>query len=144
MQAIQSYHDLCKEIEVLELRADSLEEEASMIRKKMHASPPIRLVASYDGMPKSQTDREPLDVLWKRHAKIQEALSELYDIIEMKCRYKMKMEKRMGEFEGLEYKVAYMRDVKNMPLFQIAQELDYSYEWIRKVSARVKRIRPTA
>jgi len=144
MEALTSYHDLCKEIEVLELRAEGLEEEAKLIQRKLNPAPVVKLVASYSGMPGAGMSYTPLDKLWKRMAELQTELQDIYDILELKCEYKMRMEKRMHELEGLEYRVAYLRDVERMPLAQIAKELKYSYEWIRKISARVKRMRTSA
>ncbi|MXQ52349.1 hypothetical protein [Shimazuella alba] len=42
----------------------------------------------------------------------------------------------LAEFEGLEQKVAYMRDVKGMTLIERAADLGYSYIWIKKISSR--------
>ncbi|MNI86465.1 hypothetical protein D3C73_1435630 [compost metagenome] len=48
------------------------------------------------------------------------------------------MENNLNKFEGLEYQVAYMRDIQGLPLYKIAEQLGYSYDWIRKVSSRIK------
>jgi hypothetical protein len=50
------------------------------------------------------------------------------------------MEQRIAEFEGLEQKVAYMRDVLGMTLSEIAADLGYSYIWIKKISSRTKKL----
>ena len=47
----------------------------------------------------------------------------------------------MSEFEGVEYRVAYLRDVKGMTLPEVAAELNYSYDWIKRLSARTSRKR---
>jgi hypothetical protein len=141
MQAIASYHDLCKEIEVLELRAEGLEEEAKLIKRKINPLPIVKMVANYSGMPGAGMAFIQTDRLWRRMSEISEELVEIYDILELKCEYKKRMEERMQEFEGLEYKVAYLRDVKRLPLYEVAKELHLTYDWIRKVSARVPRMR---
>jgi len=60
-------------------------------------------------------------------------------ILDEKEKTRKAIEARMSEFEGLEAKVAYMRDVQGMTLIEIAAHLGYSYDWIRKLSSRTRR-----
>ena len=139
---ITSYHDLCKEIEVLELRAEELELQIKRIRSKMHSSPSAKMVANYDGMPGAGMMVISFTKLYSDMQSIQTELVEIYDVLELKCSYKARMEAKMSEFEGIEHIVAVKRDIERKPLCQIAKEMDYSYDWIRKISQRIKRQRP--
>ncbi|MNO23024.1 hypothetical protein D3C76_128160 [compost metagenome] len=129
MEFQQSYGDLCREIEILELRLDDLEQDLKRARK-----------ICFSG----QLPSDPLPV----HVPLDKALEE-YDIVvakiieatsqlEVKRLVKSKMENNLNKFEGLEYQVAYMRDIQGLPLYKIAEQLGYSYDWIRKVSSRIK------
>lgn len=82
-----------------------------------------------------------LDRIVDRLNKIDDNIKPLEDMANIKKNAKNQIEKVMSEFEGLEYKVAYLRDIKGLPLDAIADELGYSYDWIRKISSRIKRSR---
>lgn len=118
------YNDLCNEIEILEIRASDLERQLSSSWKQC-----------YNGI------QMPLDkaVLWNDEAK--EKLLDVVNEIEHKKQTRMLIETKLGEFKGLEYQVAYMRDILRKPLAEIADELDYSYNWILKISSRIKRLK---
>lgn len=45
-------------------------------------------------------------------------------------------EEKLGELEGIDAKVVYMRDIENKRLYEIADELGYAYDYIRRVSSR--------
>jgi len=45
-------------------------------------------------------------------------------------------EKRLGEAEGIDAKVIYMRDIEKKRLYEIADEMNYSEGYIRNISAR--------
>lgn len=138
---ITSYHDLCKEIELLELRAEEMECQSKRIQQKMHNCPSVRLVASYEGMPSVGMAVIQMEKLYNDLQPILEELEDIYDILELKVTYKSRMESTMSQFEGIEYIVAVKRDIERKPLYQIAKEMDYSYDWIRRISAKVKRVR---
>ncbi|MDQ0873785.1 hypothetical protein QFZ77_002444 [Paenibacillus sp. V4I3] len=118
------YSDLCNEIEILEIRASDLERQLSSSWKQC-----------YNGI------QMPLDkaVVWNDEAK--EKLLDVVNEIEHKKQTRMLIESKLGEFKGLEYQVAYNRDILRKPLTEIAEELGYSYGWIMKVSMRVKRLK---
>jgi DNA-directed RNA polymerase specialized sigma24 family protein len=71
--------------------------------------------------------------------KICDLVEEYTILLEEKERTRKEIELKMAEFEGLEQKVAYMRDVKDMTLPEIAADLGYSYIWIKKISTRAKK-----
>lgn len=52
---------------------------------------------------------------------------------------KRKIDNRLKEFKGLEYQVAYKRYVEGKQLNEIADELNKSYEHIRRVHAKLKK-----
>jgi hypothetical protein len=138
---ITSYHDLCKEIEIMEIRAEELESQMKRILQKMHNSPSMRMVASYSGMPGAGTVVIQMERLHNDLQPILEELEDIYDVLQLKVTYKARMEAKMGEFEGIEHIVAVKRDIERKPLYQIAEEMGYSYGWIRKISHKTPRHR---
>lgn len=137
-----TFEDLQIEIEIHETRINEMEREREFLRKSMYANAPkFNPTASYEG------DRVqgglvplPLDKIIERLNKIDDSLSVLYEILNEKKKVREKIERMIEQMEGLEYKVAYMRDMKGMKLQQIADELGYSHDHIRRVSSRIKKM----
>lgn len=123
------YYDLTKEIEILELRLMDLENELQAARK-----------LCFTGMLPSdpQPVHVPLDVALGQYDDVVAKIRETSERLAEKKLVRQKMESAMRDFKGIEYQVAYLRDIKGLPLYKIAEELGYSYDWIRKVSSRIK------
>lgn len=133
----RSYFDLCTEIDILEIRLDNLNSELRHLMRQINNAPRTKLVANYSGMPSCGMDTTPLDKRWNEICQVQAAIAEIEDVISLKTEAKKRMEAKMNEFEGLEYQVAYMRDIKRLPLYKIAEELKYSENWIYKISSKI-------
>ena len=125
-----SYHDLCREIDILQERESDLEEQAVLAQ---------RVVFSGEIPSDRHYCRIPLDKALSTFDDAMAALNEVREAITRKTLRKMNMEQHMGRFEGLEYKVAYLRDIEGKHLDVIADELGYSYKYIQNISSRVKR-----
>jgi len=123
-----SYKDLCKEIEILELRASDLEFQLRIAKS-----------VCFRGYVTDQYSRVPLDKALTKYDDVKDELLAVVAILEHKQQTKAKMEQKMSEFDGLEYQIAYKRDIEGKPLYLIAEELGYSYDWIRRKSAGIKR-----
>jgi DNA-directed RNA polymerase specialized sigma24 family protein len=81
---------------------------------------------------------------WREAVDLNDKIDEARDILTLKREAKKRMEAVIGQFDKLEYRVAYLRDIERKPLKEIADNLNFSYDWIRKVSQRVKRLRITS
>lgn len=73
---------------------------------------------------------ERLDTLAKQ-------IERLSELLEQKKKYQKHIEHKFSEFKSIEYKVAYGRMVENKTLQELADELHYSIDQIKKVSAKV-------
>lgn len=138
-----AYNDICKEIEVLDIRKDELSGELKLIERKMAAGPRTKLVASYSGMPNGSGADTPLPQMWQMVNDIRSVIEDIDDVLDLKQEAKKRMETKIGEMSSIERQVAYKRDIERKSLEQISAEMSYSYNWIAKISSRVKRIRPT-
>jgi DNA-directed RNA polymerase specialized sigma subunit len=125
VDSMELYHDLCIEIDIITIRIKNLESEYKYWLMACHDSTINRAF--------------PLDTCLNRMENICNKVEEYTTVLEEKERTRREIEQRMNEFEGLEQKVAYMRDVKDMTLPEIAADLGYSYIWIKKISARAKK-----
>src|SRR3990167_7020430 len=138
----RTYRDLCNEIDILEIRKDELIGELQILNRRIkNAGPRTKLVASYSGMPGGGNNERSIKETWKLYQAVAEAIEDATDILSLKHEAKKRMESKMAEFLQLDYQVAYLRDVERLPIAAIALRLGYSYDWIAKISSRVKRLR---
>jgi hypothetical protein len=118
---LELYHDLCKEIDCLFLRIGQLETERDYYWNM--GTHPIKAMMPLD---------RSLDEMYR----VDDVLIPLNQIMNDKEQTKREIEKKMSEFNGIEYKVAYRR-LQGYSLIEIADELGYSYVWIKKVNAKI-------
>jgi len=137
---ITSTNDILKEIEIIKIRLDCYKEQKTLLTELMYAfNSPVRELKGmvYSDMPGGSTE-----VTYERYV---EGMRILETKIEIENRILKNMEEtnkkiddKVKEFEGVSYKVAYMKN-KGMKLDDIADELCYTHEYIRLISARMKR-----
>ncbi|EGL82092.1 hypothetical protein CathTA2_2455 [Caldalkalibacillus thermarum TA2.A1] len=137
MTITKSYHDLCREIEIIELRIDDLKEEYRFYMRMFSQGPGEVKTTRYDRdlVTSSKPYMEPEEA-YQRCAEINDMLLELDELLTKKLQTKAEMEKKMSEFETIEGKINYLYYIKNMHLYEIAEKLGYSYSWIRQVKSR--------
>lgn len=70
--------------------------------------------------------------------KLVQSRNKLFNRLEILDYSKSKVEKLMERFEGLEYKIAYKRIVECKTHEEIAGELGYSHQYIRKCWMKMK------
>lgn len=122
LDSYRVYMDLVGEIEVLEIQIESALQE----RENWHFMNENRLGRTL-----------PLDEVTLRMDKLSERIEWLSERLESKKNLRIRIEERLNKFEGIEFKVAYLRVVENKNLEEIAEELGYSIDWIKRVSAKV-------
>ena len=125
MEVIRSYQDLCREIDILETRIQNLESEYEFWQQGCFH--------------KDKKPPAPLDICLQRMDEIVDQVVFYERILKEKERTKAQIEKRINEFDGIEYQVAYRRDVKGMTIAEIAADMGYSEIWIKKISSRIKK-----
>lgn len=122
---MELYRDLLNEIDIIKVRINNLEKEYDFW---------LKATVEPNGY-----DAFPLDTCLDRMKRICNQVEGYVTLLDEKEKARKEIEQRMSEFEGLEYKVTYMRDVLHMTLPEIAADLGYSYIWIKQVSARARR-----
>lgn len=139
MDTIKSYKDLCSEIEIWKERLKTYEIQIEAIKKLAKLDGPkditgIDYTQPYVDGTSQIGFEEALEMLGKIESHIylhQQAITNME-------KSKKKIEESIKGLEGLDQKVVYMRDIKGMTLADIAEELGYSYQYIKEVSARNK------
>ena len=119
-----SYKDLCYEIEYFELLLKETEKEWRYNRKIMIGHP-------------GKSTAYPIDTIAVNMDKIRERHDKYEQLLDVKIRLKERAEDIIKSFEGIEYKVAYKRFVEKKKLEEIAEELHYSVDGIKKISSRI-------
>ncbi|MCF6461480.1 sigma factor-like helix-turn-helix DNA-binding protein [Clostridium sp. Cult3] len=139
MDTIKSYKDLCSEIEIWKERLKTYEIQIEAIRKLAKLDGPkditgIDYTQPYVDGTNQIGFEEALEMLHKIENHIylhQQAIANME-------KSKKKIEENIKKLEGLDKRVVYMRDIEGMTLADIAEELGYSYQYIKEVSARNK------
>lgn len=130
-EILSMYRELCNEIEYFETILKETETEWKINRKLMFINPSPQ---SGGYIPVSMDIvAQNLDKIMDRHDKIERLLN-------AKKRLKKQAERIMNQFDGIDYKVAYARFVEGKKLELIAEELNYSVDGIKKISARISRL----
>lgn len=140
IESVQTYKDLCGEIDVLHSRIDDLERELKHLDKLMWANAPTDISAvdySREQVTNSKYAPSLADIV-SRMNKIRTMIHPLEERLKDKEHTRMKIEETLNEFDGVGYKVEYMR-AQGKSLIEIADELGYSYSWVRQISSRNKK-----
>lgn len=133
LDGIDNYQDLCREIEVLEIRIESIETEIKQIKKLMIQGPKDITAVDYSREAKGNIVHIPLDRLIDRMERLEDTLVALNEILEEKMKYKEKIENVLKKFEGIQYKVMYLKLKENMSVEYIAERLGYSERQIYRI-----------
>lgn len=121
-----TYNDLCNEIEILELRASDLEFQMRIAKS-----------VCFRGFITDQYSRVPLDKALMTYDNVKDELLGVVAVLEHKIQTRKQIGKKMQQFDGLEYRIAYYRDVLHWNLDKIAEEMGYTYSWVSKLSSRI-------
>lgn len=121
MKPFQLYNDLQLEIEVIQ---DLIESNINERKQWLAGGRLFNTV--------------PLDNAFLRVDKLSEKIEALQEELAIKQNMMFNLRQKLNKFEGLEYRVAYMRTIEKKKLNVIADELGYSYDYIREVNARIK------
>ncbi len=140
MDVVKSYKDLCEEIEIWKERLKTYEIQLKTIIKLAKLDGPSDITAIDYSKPyvdgtKQIGFEEALEMLQK----IENHIYLHKQAIENMERYKKRIKERIKNLEGIDYKVVYMRDIEGKSLVDIAEELGYSYDYIKEISARNKK-----
>lgn len=126
---VSMYHDLCQEVEILELRLQDLEGDIKYSNKQVFkgvlpSTPPVHI---------------PFDKALISYDDTNAKIDETFEWLGQKLEARKQIQMILRRLSGVEAKVAYMRDVEDKDLKTIADELGYSHVWIKKLSQRINK-----
>lgn len=141
MEIMNSINDLYRMLEIWEMRLEAYEEEKKAIEKLGKFGGPQEIGAVDYSEPRVSGGGGQLDLgetLSMLH-RIESHIAIHEDNIK-NIRNKIKnVEEKVNQFDGIDYKVVYYRDIKGMTLQQIADKLNYSKRQIERISSRNKK-----
>lgn len=139
MDTIKSYRDLCNEIEVLEWSVEAYKDEIKALNKLAKIYGPRDISAIDYSQPRVKgTNQIAFEDYLFRLRQLEDHIYLHEDAIKNMTKTKEKIKGKLKELKGLDKEVAYMRDIEGKSLKEIADELGYSYQYIKEVSARSK------
>lgn len=60
-------------------------------------------------------------------------------ILKSLCNTKLSVKNKLKGLQGIDYQVAYLKEVEGYNLIQISSKLNKSYDYIREISSRIKK-----
>lgn len=139
MEIIKSYKDLCEEIEIWKWRVEAYKAEIKALKKLAKVYGPSDVKGIDYSQPKVQnTNQIGFEEFLERLYKLEHHIYIHEEAIKNMEKCRKNMEERIKKLEGIDQKVVYMRDIEGKKLMDIAEELGYSYQYIKEVSARNK------
>ena len=140
--ATQSYNEICIEIKTLVERITDLQDERKLILKRIYDNSP-KGVGVVDYSAERVTGGQvamPLDQVIYRLNEIDKKIDRFVSFLEIKRDVRDRIDKIIQSSEDLDMRVVYMRDYKRLPLKLIANNLGYSYDHVKRISSRNKKL----
>jgi DNA-directed RNA polymerase specialized sigma subunit len=129
-------NDIQKQIEVHNMCKKMYETEKEYLLKKLFRGPSGYKPIDYSGMPHGNSDNTSLDRQIDDIQKLQHMIELEEWAIEALERQAKEMKEKIRELKGIDAQVKYMRDFEGRTLQDIADDLGYSIDRIKQISAR--------
>ena len=142
MYCIESYKDLCTEIEIAKTRLEYLLNQREMLVKLLDNNRPKEIQpVIYSDMPHGSKNFISLDRLVDGINRIDNQIYIETNLLEGMETTKTKIEEKLRGLEGIKYKIAYKKTIEGKTLQQIADELGYSIGYVKNLSMELNKER---
>ena len=136
---IQSYNDILREIEGLELRIEDTRTSIKYYQRLLHKDAPKEMSGMhYSDMPTGNGNAMTLDRIYCAIGKLESHLYLTEEALRYKTQSRIDIENLLGKMEGIEYQVFYYRRVRGLTQEQTAEAIDRSDRQIRNIEKRIK------
>lgn len=136
---IQSYNDILREIEGLELRVEDINTSIKYYQRLLHKDAPKEISGiKYSDMPTGNGNAMTLDRIYCAIGKLESHLYLTEEALRYKTQSRIDIENLLGKMEGIEYQVFYYRRVRGLTQEQTAEAIDRSDRQIRNIEKRIK------
>lgn len=138
-EIIKSYQDLCYEIEIWKSRVRAYQAEIIALSELASIYGPSDIGGIDYSKPRiSKTSIIGFEEYLLRLYQIEAHIKVYEAAIETMKKSKEEIEKKIEAMSGIDKQVVYLRDIKGMLLKDIADQLGYSHQYIKEISARNK------
>jgi hypothetical protein len=138
-EIIKSYQELCDEIDIWKSRVKAYEAEIRALKKLANIYGPSDITALDYSQDRVQGGTHlGFETFLFRMYEIEAKMGVHENAIEEMRIYKESIEKKLDKMSGIDHQVVYLRDIKGYKLQEIADQLHFSIDYIKKVSARNK------
>ena len=120
MNIFTAYNDLEIDIDILSDQIETLENEIEnwWIGGRFFSTVPMDVAA------------EKVDKLKQKQLRYQEEL-------EIKMHTRNRMKEQLQRYKGVKYKIFYLKYVEGKKLTEVAEEVNYSYQYVREVHSKM-------
>lgn len=133
---MNTFKELCREIEIAEIRIEGLEGQKKEIMKLLGAPQEMKGM-EYSDMPTGSHDYTSLDRLIPTLYKVDNMLLLEEKLLKGMIATKVKINGKLKGLEGIEYRVIYKREIECKSICRIAEELNYSERQITRIIKKV-------
>lgn len=138
--AINTYKDLCTEIDIANLNISRLKKEKKSLEILLNAPRELK-AQTYSDMPHGSKDFTTLDRVIPRINIIDVRLEREEIILKGMLEQKELMNIKLRSLTGIQYKIVKLKEVDELNYIQISQRLNISKSTVEKTMAKVKKER---
>ncbi|WP_130806505.1 hypothetical protein [Senegalia massiliensis] len=132
------YWELCEDIEIWTNRYESYQIQFKALKKLANLDGPKDISAIDYSQPYVKGSGQlSFDEILDKLKKLESHMVLHSNTINEMLDKKESMEEQLKELKGLKYKVAYKRDIEGKTLKAIAEELNYNYNYIRRIAIEI-------
>ena len=136
--AINTYKDLCCEIDIAKMTIERFKKEKKIWEDCLKAPGEVK-AQSYSDMPKSSMNATTLERVIPQMNKIDIKLEREELILKGMLEQKELMNCKLKGLTGMQYKIIKLKEVDNFNCIQISQRLNVSERTVQRTIAKVKR-----
>ncbi|MBU3145740.1 hypothetical protein [Clostridium sp. CF012] len=138
--AINTYKDLCTEIDIANINISRLKSQKKTLELSLKAPGELQ-AQTYSDMPHGSKDATTLERIIPRLNIIDVRLEREEMILKGMLEQKELMNIKLKSLTGIEYKIVKLKDVDDLNYIQISQRLNISKSKVERTMAKVKKER---
>jgi len=138
-RVIESCKELKEDIELIKMRLRGLGEERKLLVKNLEKGPSDVSSIAYDGMPKGSPEHRDIIYWISTLSRCEHNIFLEIETLKIKENTLKEIYNKINGFNDLEKKVIFLKEVEGKNLKEIAAEIGYSYDWVRKINAKIQK-----
>lgn len=136
---MEDYSDIVTSIEVAKASIEAQQINIDYYTRELTSAPHDISGMNMDGLPHGNSSSHTIDYCVERIAMAREKIEKTQQYVDKLTAAKEKIEQSLEKLEGVKNKVGIYRYIYNMPLKEIADKLGYSFDYVKHISASIKK-----